>query len=76
MDFHRYINFKFNEAAGVGKNLVNQLNSGRKLVNQLNSGRKLLVFTYIFVYFYIFTDILTKSYWARCSGGLGKNWYI
>ena len=31
-----------------------------------------VVFTYIFVYFYLSTDILTKKYWARYLGGLGK----
>ena len=32
----------------------------------------LLIFTYIFVYFYKFTDILARSYWARYTGGLVK----
>ena len=53
--------------------------SAIKLVNPLNSGRTLvflhisLVFTYICVYLYICADILTKNYWARYFGGLGKN---
>ena len=61
---------------GPVKILVNQLNLGRKLVLLHIFDQFLLVFTYIFVYFYIFTDILTKSYWARYSGGLGKKRYI
>ena len=44
---------------------------GQKTHTFTHFNQVLLVITYIFVYFDIFSNILTKSYWAQYFVGLG-----
>ena len=69
---HRYINFKFTESEGLRQKTGKSAKFGQKTGIFTHFLPNLAYFYINFVYFYMFTDILTKSYWARCSGGLGK----
>ena len=69
---HRYINFKFTESEGLRQKTGKSAKFGHKTGIFTHCLPNLAYFYINFVYFYMFTDILTKSYWARCSGGLGK----
>ena len=63
MCVHRCINFNFNEAGRYWQNTGKSAKFGQKIGTFTHIKPKFA----IFVHFYIFTDILTISYWTQYS---------